>query len=599
MRTSRLLLVLGLAWILVRGAAVLALGDVFVYAEELEKGAAAIALGADLDVEHHRLAYHYYEGGGFVVSHLNALWFALVGPSLLAHKLNALLFGLLTLLVASAWAARWFGPLAGWTCGLLLVFAPESFQKLSLLNLGIHFQALLFVACVIALGTHVLFEPRAGRRAWFGLGLAVGFGTYFSYQVALPALAVALAVLVVRRGRLRADEVACGAAGALLGAVPWIVMALLVGGEVLDVHGHGGLARPPAEQLATLRAFVQSIFADRALPGAAAVVLFALAAVAAAVASLRGESGARGPHRLVAWSLLVVTLAYATSSFAVGEVYHWILFQRASLVWFLATLAIAAAVGRAAGGAQRGPRVASLAVTAALLLAGARASWAVMQQGQPGTLGANLRLLTETRGVAWAQYVGKLRSHLEGDAEHQLVTLLAIDEPPAAFYPQLATHLLEDVPLEAALELCRRHGGADWRELVRGLGWSLLAQNGFDPRAAFAASRTGDPEVQDLLAEALGRVGRGGHATLEGLPDELALGEELDAPESWFVGLGHRLLQVKGDRRPRGYFRRTLPVFLVHPRGAEAWLDGAPASRLPALERGYRRARELSRLGSR
>ena len=61
---------------------VLSLADVFFYCEELEKGTAAKAMIDGLPVPHHQLAYHYYEGGGFVISHLKAAAFLLVGENL-------------------------------------------------------------------------------------------------------------------------------------------------------------------------------------------------------------------------------------------------------------------------------------------------------------------------------------------------------------------------------------------------------------------------------------------------------------------------------------------------------------------------------------
>ena len=65
--------------LLARGVLVLSLGDAFFYGEELEKATAAKAMLDGLDLDHHHLAYHYYEGGGFVISHLKALAFFVFG----------------------------------------------------------------------------------------------------------------------------------------------------------------------------------------------------------------------------------------------------------------------------------------------------------------------------------------------------------------------------------------------------------------------------------------------------------------------------------------------------------------------------------------
>jgi hypothetical protein len=75
-----------------RCALLFSLCDVFGYGEEMEKACAGKALRDGIALPRHELAYHAYEGGGFVVSHLDALAFALVGESVLAIKLVALVF---------------------------------------------------------------------------------------------------------------------------------------------------------------------------------------------------------------------------------------------------------------------------------------------------------------------------------------------------------------------------------------------------------------------------------------------------------------------------------------------------------------------------
>jgi hypothetical protein len=138
--------------LVVKGALVLSLADVFQWGEEFEKAAAAKAMLDGLDVPHHQLAYHYYEGGGFVASHLTAVAFLLVGENLLALKLVALGFQLALLVVGCSFTRDLFGARAGACFGLLFILGPESFQKLSLIDLGIHFEACLFLLGVLGLG---------------------------------------------------------------------------------------------------------------------------------------------------------------------------------------------------------------------------------------------------------------------------------------------------------------------------------------------------------------------------------------------------------------------------------------------------------------
>lgn len=158
----------------VKGALVLSLADVFFYGEELEKGTAAKAMLDSLPVPHHQLAYHYYEGGGFVVSHLKALAFLAVGENVLAHKLVALVFVLGVLAAGWGFVKASFGTRAASWFALLFIFAPESFQKLSLINLGIHIEASVFLFGTLWLGARLAFGEQRRRREWLLLGLVTG-----------------------------------------------------------------------------------------------------------------------------------------------------------------------------------------------------------------------------------------------------------------------------------------------------------------------------------------------------------------------------------------------------------------------------------------
>src|SRR5690606_27914256 len=95
--------------VLVRGFLVLACAEVFFYGEELGKGGVAKAIVDGPDIPYHQLAYAYHEGGGFVVCHLRALAFLVVGESLLAAKLVAIATTSLVLVAGFLLAAEAFG----------------------------------------------------------------------------------------------------------------------------------------------------------------------------------------------------------------------------------------------------------------------------------------------------------------------------------------------------------------------------------------------------------------------------------------------------------------------------------------------------------
>ena len=141
---------------LLRALSIVALSDIFFWGEELEKGAAAKALLDGIDVAHHRLAYHYYEGGGFAISHLNALLFSVVGENLLAIRLGGLLTCLLVFCAFWRLIDHHFGRRAARCGALLFLFGPGSFQRYSLLSLGIHFEAMVFGLFILDQGLRLV-----------------------------------------------------------------------------------------------------------------------------------------------------------------------------------------------------------------------------------------------------------------------------------------------------------------------------------------------------------------------------------------------------------------------------------------------------------
>ena len=147
--SKKTLALLVLALIATRAVLVLSCADVFFYGEELGKGTAAKAILEGLPVAHYRLNYVYHEGGGFVVTHLKALAFLLVGQSLLAHKLVAIATSAILLVVGCMLTYEAFGARAARIFGVMFVLAPDAYLRFSLLSLGTHFEALIFVALVL------------------------------------------------------------------------------------------------------------------------------------------------------------------------------------------------------------------------------------------------------------------------------------------------------------------------------------------------------------------------------------------------------------------------------------------------------------------
>jgi hypothetical protein len=592
-----------LALVLLRGALVLSLGDVFFYGDELEKGAAGKALldGLGSALGHHRLAYHYYEGGGFAVSALDALAFALVGQNLLALKLVALAFDLAILLAGASLARRAFGARAAAAFALLYVLAPESVQKNALLALGIHWQALLFCLVVLDRGGRIALEGDARRANWVAAGLAGGFGTYFNWGVAPAVAYAALAILVLRRRALATRGALLGVLAFALGLAPLAWMASRVGAEVLDIHGAELLGGERGRRLgAELAAFFRSVYAGRTpldLLFVALVPLVPVVGIGAVLADGGPSVGGASPRRwalYLAGYLAVFTALYLASDFRVAAAAHYFQFHRLSQPWILGTLL--AAGGLAALSARGGAaRAAALCLGALLALGGLRGALSVIARGNTVDFARNWAILTRTKGYRYDEYVPKVWEHLEGDVAARVAALRAFDEPdPALLETTLAVHVfapgrlsLAEVRAEAA-RLCFAEGqaivalGAAWRERY---GGELP-----DRRAAVLEREAVGGGVRGPVEESFGRFGLGFLVTEDRLRAELAAGLEHGFPPEYFRGLGYRLFSVRGDRELAGYWRQTRsPCFVDHDR-ALGFIGAAGEPAAPWLLEGFHRA---------
>jgi len=522
------------------------LADVFFYGEELEKGAAAKALLDGLDVPRHQLAYHYYEGGGFLISHLNALAFLVVGESLLALKLVSLAWSAAILVVGWRFAARHFSEPAANVFALAFVFAPEAFQKLSLLDLGIHFEALLFVTIVLdrTLGIVAADAPR--RRDFAVLGLAVGFGTWFSYQIA-PVAAFALLLLVVRRPRaLLSANAFLGLAATLVGALPLVWTWSRVGDAIFDIHGGallgGSDGAPLARTVETLGAFVASTLGAgvRHLWAPLVLPLVLLAALLGGL--VRGRRWLGGAFD--AWLALVAfgvvyAVVYVASGFAVGAVEHYFVLNRVSLLWWSALVVIAPVLGALW---TRAPALARPAV-GVLAAGGLVATLAVGLEGRPDRPLENLATVARTKGYAYPQYLAKIWSHLDGGEEVKLRTLAGFDEPdPRELRVALGMQFHDAArPFDELVGVFRRVDPAHVGDYVAGLGPWLAFRHGLDPNARLAHLAEFPTELHGALVEASARFGRALQITREHLLAEARIAWPAEHAARAARGFGERL----------------------------------------------------------
>ncbi len=577
--TRILILVLGV-YAAVRMAIVLALGDVFVFGEELEKGFVAKAIVAGVDVPYSKLPYHPYEGGGFVASHLKALAFLIVGPNLLAHKLCALLWGLAIVWASTRLLFLQAGAAAAVFGGFLLTFGPAHFQQESLLHLGIHFEALLFIALVLGLGLRVAAYERGDTvpaGLLVALGLSSGFGTYFSYQVPLAVLAVIVMLAIRSPKRIFAPALVLST---LAGLLPLAWMAWCVGDQVIDIHGedvgaNGGIGDSVA-------AFWRGLGAATAAPLARGSILIgALASVAGYLYA--PPTGARiraallfGGFALL-WCIAAIASGMATLD---GEIIHWFQFVRlAPLVFALLMLvAILAGPGLAAAGNDRATPAAKITRVAAALLLGIGAihSARVIDAGKISSAAAHFRLLASVRGDEPRNALTKIAPRLvTGDSPRPAAAYLALapffgieDRRPDFLVSEVVAGATNQTdakaaPLQVEFEraLVERGMGEHAEAVVLGLGSPLYHYE----YAQSKATLLNDPDADPLRVRALGLYGAYWYVLESGVAPELESVRGTLHEALYLEGVGARAFRC-GVMQP--YWRpkdAQGPVFMLRP----------------------------------
>lgn len=594
------------AWILpalillllcVRGLSVLGLADVFYYGEEMARGTAAKAIVDALPVPHYKIGHWYFEGGSFTVAHITALLFLLLGPCLLAHKLAALLINGLILWAGFALTRRNFGARTATVFGLLVVFAPESFQRLSYLNLGNHFAATLFLALILGLAFRIAFDKDSRVTTYAWLGLVSGFAFYFSYQC-LPAIAFAGGLVLVLRWRdLSLSKVLVTLCALGLGLAPFLWMWSQAGREVFRVHdGYLFQSAPRDASGAGGFDFLTSLYAGRSVWDQAHIALLQLTPLAGLVLFLaqRGRYAAREPQRYAALFAYLVffTAVYLKSGFAVGKFYHFFTVNRMSPYWLIGTVLCAATVVHLVTSRKRVERTLGFLLGGFLLVAGVRDAVRVWSETRFESLSANVETLLHTKGYSYADYLPYFRRHLDGPLVDDLRIALSFDEPCRPWLVAETVQSLittDDLSPKQLTQLFEKLDRQHWRDYLPGLGPYLFARGGRQLEGALdEIAREPDSERRWMLA-ALGLSGPGSYRSTAnarvppGLEGEIQIVLPRLGPVErtfYFHGVGHRL-------------QRT---FQLYPREAYAAIERQPPEIQDALRNGYDEARAWHQL---
>jgi len=573
--------------VLVKGWIFLSMTNVYYVGEEMARGSAAKAMIDGLPIAHHHLGHWYYEGGAFTVSHLTALAFLVIGPSLLAHKLVALLFNVGMLMIGYRLVRRNFGGASAAMFGLLFIFAPLGYQKLSLLNIGTHYGALLFLLPVLHFGMRVLFEREAPRWTLAALGLSAGYAVYFNYQC-LPAVAfVGGTIAIVRWRRLLGWDLALALGCFTLGLLPFLTMWSLVGKEIFNVHGTYlfGAEAPDASHGGGPLTFLTSAFEQMNwLEAAASSLYLILPIVGAVVFLLRRRELPRElvlRYAFLATYLAFFALVYANSSFTVSTYTHYFSLVRFSPFWLVGLVLVTGFLGWLVSQPGAPARATGLGLFAFLALTGVLATGRALAGGRPFELRANWEIAATTRGYSYVEYLPYLANHLEGNfVDKMRIAMAFVEEDPEALYPEIAqVFLVRKHPIEARHEELFDALDRDHREqFLLGMGPYFRPGRGLE--AAARSIRESPIPEKDVLFNALGRWVTQGYPIPQTLRAELESFQLLDLPPSFFRGYGHRIYQ--GHR--------------LDPAAGLAFIAAQDAPLRELLRAGFDRARQLQRV---
>jgi len=220
---------------------------------------------------------------------------------------------------------------------------------------------------------------------------------------------------------------------------------------------------------------------------------------------------------------------------------------------------------------------------------------------RPGPFAENVAQLAHTRCHLYPEYIRKILPHLEGTRADKLRVFLRFEttgKDHSRAITEIAMGLYGDpsVELEEIRSEMRAVVSDDLAALHRGLGPWLRAKFPGDVPARVRFAQSLPPEIAEPLIEGVGAHGIGMVATADRVEREVRMGLESGFPEPFFVGLGRRLREVRGDLAQEHYFEANEGPWMFWTSKATAFAHRQPPKIADALQRGFDSARASQRV---
>ncbi|MFN0242051.1 MAG: ArnT family glycosyltransferase [Planctomycetota bacterium] len=126
-----------------------------------------------------------FSGGSLVVAIVAVPFFAVLGPTVVALRLAALVFAVLGAVLVFLILDRFVSRRAAWLGGLLMALAPPGYALLSCITYGTHVENIVQGLVLVYLFLILMREKPGHVGLSFVYGLVTGFAVYFGFGILL------------------------------------------------------------------------------------------------------------------------------------------------------------------------------------------------------------------------------------------------------------------------------------------------------------------------------------------------------------------------------------------------------------------------------